>query len=158
MARRARGFGMHVIYNQRRRLPAELERALLATYVPLDELFRQSHFLSVHCPLTPETRHIVSKERMARMPTGSIVVNTSRGACVDEADLADVLETSPVAAAGIDVFEDEPNVNKNLLKRNNVVLTPHIASADRRTREAMARMAADNVVAFVRGEALLSPV
>ena len=158
MARRARGFGMHVIYNQRRQLPAELERALLATYVPLDELFRTSHFLSVHCPLTSETHHIVSKERMTSMRAGSILVNTSRGACVDEAALADILESGPIAAAGIDVFEDEPRVHKNLLKRMNVVLTPHIASADRRTREAMARMAADNVVAFVRGEALLSPV
>jgi lactate dehydrogenase-like 2-hydroxyacid dehydrogenase len=157
MARRARGFGMHVLYNQRRQLPAEVERALLATFVPLDELFRASDFLSLHCPLTTETRHIVSKERMQSMKPGSILVNTARGGCVDEAALADVLDAGPIGAAGLDVFEDEPRVHENLLKRNNVVLTPHIASADRRTREAMARMAADNVIAFAQGKEVLSP-
>jgi glyoxylate reductase len=158
MARRARGFGMHVLYNQRGRLPPEVERALLATFVPLDELFRASDFLSIHCPLTAETHHIVSKERMLTMKQGSVLVNTSRGGCVDEASLADILESGPIGAAGLDVFEDEPRVHKNLLKRTNVVLTPHIASADRRTREAMARMAADNVIAFAQGKELLSPV
>jgi glyoxylate reductase len=158
MARRARGFGMRVSYAQRTRLGPELERALLATWVPTDELFRSCDFVTVHCPLTAETRHIVSRERLASMKPGSVLVNTSRGPCVDEAALAHALESGPLAAAGLDVFEDEPHVHENLLKRTNVVLTPHIASADRRTREAMARMAINNVVAFAEGRPLVSPM
>jgi glyoxylate reductase len=158
LARRARGFGMRVLYTQRRRLPVELERALLATFVELGALFRESDFVSVHCPLTEETRHIVSRDRLRSMKPSSVLVNTSRGGCVDEAALAEALETGPPGAAGLDVFENEPHPNENLLKRNNVVLTPHIGSADRRTREAMARLAVDNVLAFSRGEELPTPV
>ena len=157
MARRARGFGMRLVYHQRRRLPEELERALLASFVTLDELFRASDFVSVHCPLTDETRHIVSRERLASMKPGSILVNTSRGGCVDEAALAEALE-SGLGGAGLDVFEDEPRVDENILKRLNVVLTPHIASADRRTREAMSSLAVDNVLSQVQAHDLLTPV
>lgn len=159
VARRARGFGMRVLYAQRTRLAPELERALGATWTPtVDALFAACDFVSVHCPLTPETRHIVSRARLRSMKAGSVLVNTARGPCVDEAALAEALERGPLAAAGVDVFEDEPHVHENLLKRTNVVLTPHVASADRRTREAMARMAVDNVLAFARGEPLPTPV
>lgn len=158
MARRARGFGMHVLYAQRTRLAPELERALGATFTSVDALFASADFVSLHCPLTPETRHLASRARLASMRPGSVLVNTSRGPCVDEAALADALERGPLAAAGLDVFEDEPRVHENLLKRENVVLTPHIASADRRTREAMARAAIDNVLAFGAGRPLPSAV
>ena len=158
VARRARGFGMRVLYTQRRRLEEALERALSATWVPLEELFASSDFVTLHCPLTAETRHIVSRERLASMRAGSVLVNTARGACVDEAALADALEHGPLVAAGLDVFEDEPRVHPRLLAQPNAVLTPHIGSADRRTREAMAAVAADNVLALARGEPLPNPI
>jgi glyoxylate reductase len=158
MARRARGFGMSVFYNNRRRLAPELERALLATWVPLERLFAEVDFLSVHVPLTEETRHLVSRERLATMRAGSVLVNTSRGAVVDEAALAEALASGPLGAAGLDVFEDEPRVHPALLARENAVLTPHVGSADGRTRAAMASLAADNVLAWLRGEPLPSPV
>jgi glyoxylate reductase len=158
MARRARGFGMRVLYHQRTRLSPELERALLATWVPLAELFAAADFLSVHVPLGPETRHLVSRERLATMRPGSVLVNTSRGPVVDEAALAEALERGPLGAAGLDVYEDEPRVHPALLARDNAVLTPHLGSADARTRAAMAGLAADNVLAWLRGEPLPSPV
>jgi len=158
VARRARGFGMRVLYAKRTRLTPDLEHALLATWVPLEEIFRASDFVSVHLPLTPETHHIVSRERLLSMKTGSVLVNTSRGGCVDEAALAAALENGPLGAAGLDVFEREPSIEKNILKRNNVVVTPHIASADRAARQAMAALAVDNVLAWAKGGPLPSPV
>ena len=180
VARRARGFGMHVFYTQRNPLDAALERALGASFRPIDELFRACDFVTLHCPLTAETRHLVSRERLATMKPGSVLVNTSRGACVDEAALADALERAGAGvvpasggpgAAGLDVFEREPVggsieagttrtvvVEPRLLALPNVVLTPHVGSADRRTREAMAGLAADNVLAFARGAPLVTPV
>ena len=159
VARRARGFGMHVGYTQRRREPEALERALGATFVPsLDDLCATSDAISIHCPLTPETRHLFSAERLARMRPGSILVNTARGPVVDEAALAHALEHGPLAAAGLDVFENEPRVHPALLARDNAVLAPHIGSADRPTREAMASTAATNVIRVLRGEAPLTPV
>lgn len=158
VARRARGFGMHVLYTQRARLDEKLERALGATFVPIDELFRACDFVTLHCPLTTETHHIASRERIASMKPGSVLVNTARGPCVDEAALADALERGPLAAAGLDVFEREPEIDARLRARTNAVLTPHIGSADRRTRAAMAALAADNVIAFARGEPLLTRV
>jgi glyoxylate reductase len=151
MARRARGFGMHVGYAQRRRLDESVERALGATWVGLDELFATSDFVSLHCPLTPETRGLVSGARLATMRKGSVLVNTARGGCVDEAALAHALERGPLAAAALDVFEDEPVVPPALLALPNVVLTPHIASADAPTRRAMASMAVTSVIAVLAG-------
>ncbi len=158
VARRARGFGMRVLYTQRLRLASDLERSLAATYAELDELLAGSDIVSLHCPLTPETRGLLSAERLSRMKRGSVLVNTSRGPVVDESALAVALEKGPLAAAGLDVYEDEPRVNPRLRERPNVVLTPHIASADRPTREAMARMAVDNVLAVLEGKAPLNPV
>jgi glyoxylate reductase len=168
MARRARGFGMHVLYTQRARLaeglePGDpslrLERALGATYVAsLDEMLAWSDFVSIHCPLTAETRHLFSAERLARMRPGSVLVNTARGPIVDEAALAHALEHGPLAAAGLDVYEDEPRVHPALLARPNAVLAPHIGSADRTTREAMASTAIANVLRVLAGEAPVNPV
>jgi glyoxylate reductase len=159
MARRARGFGMHVFYTQRTRLPEGLERALGVSFVPsVDELLGWADVVSIHCPLTPDTRHLFSAERLAKMRPGSILVNTARGPIVDEAALAKALVAGPLAAAGLDVFEEEPKVHPELLGLPNVVLAPHIGSADRDTREAMAAMAVANAAKVLEGEAPLSPV
>ncbi len=159
VARRARGFGMHVGYHQRTREPEMLERALGATFVSsLDELCATSDAISIHVPLSSATRHLFDAPRLARMRPGSVLVNTARGPIVDEAALAHALEHGPLAAAGLDVFEAEPKVHPALLARPNAVLTPHIGSAERPTREAMASVAAANVVRVLRGEAPLTPV
>jgi glyoxylate reductase len=158
MARRARGFGMRVLYAARTRANPDVERALGAALASLDELFEHADFVSLHCPLTPETRHLVNAERLARMKPGSVLVNTARGACVDEAALAVALRAGIPAAAGLDVFEDEPRVHPALLALDNVVLAPHIGSADGPTRVAMARMAVDNARAVLAGGAPLHPV
>jgi glyoxylate reductase len=152
MARRARGFGMPVLYAARTRASQNVERALGATAVSLDELFQLADFVSLHCPLTSETRHLVNAGRLARMKPGAVLVNTARGACVDESALAHALRVGPIAAAGLDVFEDEPRVDASLLALDNVVLAPHIGSADRPTRVAMAAMAIDNVRAVLAGQ------
>ncbi len=158
MARRARGFGMHVGYSQPRRLDEALERALGAAWVETDALFAQSDFVSLHCPLTPATRRVANRARLASMRRGAILVNTARGACVDEAALAEALERGPLAAAGLDVFEDEPVVRPELLARPNAVLAPHIGSADATTRRAMSAMAVENVRAVLAGRPPLNPV
>jgi glyoxylate reductase len=159
VARRARGFGMQVGYTQRNRLPEMLERAVGATFVPnLDELCATSDAITIHTPLTPETRHLFSKERLAKMRAGSILINTSRGPLIDEAALAEALQHGPLAAAGLDVFEEEPKVHPALLACSNVVLAPHIGSADRPTREAMASLAAANLIRVLKGESPLSLV
>lgn len=159
VARRARGFGMHVGYTQRTRIPENLERALGATFVPdLDELCATSDALTVHLPLTKETRGIFSAARLARMKPGLVFVNTSRGPIVDEAALAHALEHGPIAAAGLDVYEDEPRIHPALLARPNAVLAPHIGSAERETREAMAHLAAANVISVLGGLPALTPV
>jgi len=151
VARRARGFGIRVYYAQRTRLSEAMERALGARYVPVDGLFVESDFVSLHCPLTEETRGIASRARLLSMKPGSLLVNTSRGLCVDEAALVEVLGRGPLAGAGLDVYAHEPEVPASLVAMQNVVLGPHIASAEKETREAMAMMAVDNIVAAMQG-------
>jgi glyoxylate reductase len=158
MARRARGFGMRVLYANRTRAPAELERALGATAMDLDELFGQADIVSLHCPLTPETHHLVNARRLARMKPGAILINTTRGSVVDEPALASALASGPLGGAGLDVYEEEPRVYPALLALENVVLAPHIGSADRPTREAMGRIAAENVLAVLAGRPALNSV
>jgi len=159
MARRARGFGMHVGYTQRKRIPENLERVLGATYVPdIDELCATSDAISIHCPLTPETRGLFSAERLARMKQRSLLINTARGAIIDEPALAAALQNGPLAAAGLDVYVDEPRVHPALLALRNVVLAPHIGSAERETREAMASLAAANMIAVLHERPPLTPV
>jgi glyoxylate reductase len=159
VSRRARGFGMHVLYTQRNALPAAMALGLGATFVPeLDDLLAQSDSVTIHCPLTPATRHLFDAPRLARMKPGAVLVNTARGPIVDEAALAHALEHGPLAAAGLDVFEDEPRVHPSLLARPNVVLAPHIGSADRPTRAAMASLAIDNMLEVLAGRAALTPV
>ncbi len=158
VAQRARGFGMRVLYATRGDPPEAAARALGAERAAVDEVFARADFVSLHCPLTAETRNLVDARRLALMKPGSVLVNTARGGCVDEAALARALERGPLVAAGLDVFAAEPRVHPALLAREDVVLAPHVGSADRPTREAMARIAADNVLAVLAGGEALTPV
>lgn len=152
VAARARGFSMRVLYAQRTRLPDEEAAALGVAYASLDDLFAASDIVALCCPLTPETRGLVSAERLSRMKRGSVLVNTSRGPCVDEAALAHALRTGHLFAAGLDVYAEEPKIHPALLACENVVLAPHLGSADRPTREAMARICVEAIRAVLSGQ------
>ncbi|MBV9111089.1 MAG: D-glycerate dehydrogenase [Gemmatimonadetes bacterium] len=158
VARRAGGFGMRVIYHGRSPLLPEDEAAREAESVSFDELVERADVLSLHAPLTPETRHVISRDVLRRMRPGSYLVNTARGELVDEAALVDVLRDGPLAGAGLDVYEREPAITPGLLDLPNVVLLPHIGSATRDTRTRMAMLAARNVHAVLRGEPPLTPI
>ena len=150
VARRARGFGMQVLYHARSAKP-EIESGLGAERRDLDELLRQSDFVSVHTPLNGETQHLIGARELSLMGEGAVLVNTSRGAVVDEAALADALAESRIFSAGLDVYEEEPKVHPKLMGLENVVLAPHIGSASIETRDRMAAMAAENIVAALKG-------
>jgi len=145
VARRATAFGMRIEHHRR------------TDGIPLDELLRTADVVSLHVPLTEETRGLMSRERLALLRDGATLINTSRGAIVDEEALVDELVSGRISA-GLDVFAEEPRVPEDLLGLTNVVLTPHVASATVETREAMTRVLVDNVLAFVRGEPLPNPV
>ena len=151
VARRALGFQMRVLYNDAVRAPADVEKELNAEFVDRDRLFRESDFISLHVPLLPDTRHLISKDNLEKMKRTAFLVNTSRGPVVDEAALAEALENGKIAGAALDVFEHEPKVHPALLTRKDVILTPHMASASLETRTKMAVMAANNVVALFEG-------
>jgi len=159
VARRASGFGMRIIYHDVARADAALEDALGATFVPLDELFAESDFVSLHVNLTPETRGLIGRDALARMKPTAIVVNTSRGPVVDSMALHDALRDGVIAAAALDVTDPEPlPADHPLVRLPNCLVVPHIASASRATRGQMARMAAANLLAGLRGERLPTPV
>ena len=150
MARRARGFDMEVHYYNRQRLTPELEEG--ATFHDnLDDLLAVSEFLSLHCPATPETTDLMNRERLAKLPTGAILVNTARGALVDEAALIEALQSGHLAAAGLDVFRQEPGGNPAFAALDTLFMLPHIGSATRDTRDAMGFRALDNLDAFFGG-------
>ena len=151
VARRALGFEMKVLYSDAVRAPEEVERELHAEFVDRDRLFRESDFISLHVPLLPDTRHLISHENLDKMKRTAFLVNTSRGPVVDEAALAQALENRKIAGAALDVYEHEPLVHPALLSRRDVILAPHIASASLDTRTKMAVMAANNVVAIFDG-------
>lgn len=158
VARRAAPFGLRVVYAQRRRLQESVESALGARFVPLDELLRTSDLVSLHCPLTPATQHLLDRDRLRAMKPGAILLNTGRGALVDEAALVECLRSGPLAAAGLDVYEREPALSPGLAVLPNVVLLPHIGSASHETREEMARMAVADCLAVLEGRPPLHPV
>ncbi|WP_181774846.1 2-hydroxyacid dehydrogenase [Amycolatopsis pittospori] len=151
MARRALGFGMRIVYSGRSRLSEEVEKTLGAEYVSFTELLERSDVVSLHCPLTPETRHLIDADALKTMKPGAYLINTTRGPVVHEAALADALEAGEIAGAGLDVFEAEPEVEPRLLELENVVLTPHLGSATVETRTAMAVLAAENVASVLTG-------
>lgn len=152
LARRAYGFNMRVLYSDAVRAPVNVEEQLRAEYVDRDKLFRDSDFISLHVPLLPDTRHLISKENLEKMKPTAYLINTSRGPVVDEAALAEALEGKKIAGAALDVYENEPKVNPALVARKGVILTPHIASASVDTRTKMSVMAANNVVALFEGK------
>jgi glyoxylate reductase len=152
VARRARGFGMRVLYWAPRRKPEELERELDMTYVPFDQLLEESDFVSLHSPLRPETRHQIGKRELALMKPTAFLINTARGAIVDEAALVQALAKHQIAGAGLDVFEHEPKVTPALLAMPNVVATPHLGSAVVEVRERMANIVVDNILALLNGK------
>lgn len=159
IARRgAHGFGMQVIYHNRSRLDPEKEAACQARYVRKDALFEQADHVVLVLPYTPEAYHTVGAAEIARMKPTATLVNIARGGIVDEAALVTALRERRIAAAGLDVFEGEPKVNPGLLTVPNVVLTPHIASATRPTRMAMAMLAADNLIAYLNEGRALTPL
>ena len=157
-ARRARAFGMDVVYAGRRRAPEEVEAELGARFLPLEELLATADVVSLHCPLSAETRHLIDAAALGRMQPSAFLVNTTRGPVVDEAALADAVRAGTIAGAGLDVFEHEPEVKPALLDLENVVLIPHLGSATVETRTAMGVLAAENVAAVLGGGSAVSPV
>jgi glyoxylate reductase len=150
MANRAEAFGMSIVYSGRTNRGDG--------FVSFEELLARSDVVSLHCPLTPETRHLIDAAALRAMKPGAYLVNTTRGPVVDEAALADALEAGEIAGAALDVFEKEPEVEPRLLGRDDVVLSPHLGSATVETRTAMAVLAARNVAAVLAGRPPLTEV
>lgn len=156
VALRAKAFGMTIAYSNRNRLEDEADYE--AVNLPMDELFSTCDVVSLHCPYSPETHHLVDARRLALMKPTAYLINTARGPVVDEAALADALARNVIAGAGLDVFEYEPTVHPGLLDLENAVLLPHVGSATLETRTAMATLAARNAMAVLRGDAPLTRV
>lgn len=153
VAQRARAFGMEIASSSRRpRAEADVE------WMALDRVFATSDVVSLHCPLTEDTRHLVDADRLRSMKRTAVLVNTARGPVVDETALVAALRSGTIAAAALDVYEHEPRIADGLTALENVTLAPHLGSATRETREAMADLAIQNVAAFARGGDLLTPV
>ena len=160
IAKRLRGFDTRVLYNSRHRVDAKTELTLAATHVSKDELLNQSDILILILPYTAETHHYIGKAELEKMKRSAVLINMARGGIVDDGALAAALRARRIWAAGLDVYENEPNVNAALFELTNVVLSPHIASATEPTRQAMAMLAAQNCVAALttgRPPNLLNP-
>jgi len=160
VAKRARGFNMKVIYHNRSPLPDEITAPLEAQYMPLDDVVKNADFLSLHLPYTPAAHHLINKSRLNMMKPGAYLINTARGAHVDEKELVKHLKNNKIAGAALDVFEREPQLAPGLADLANVTLLPHLGSATIETRSAMAQMAAENVCAALAGhkpENILNP-
>ncbi len=150
MAKRSRGWDMKVLYHNRNR-SAEFEKEEGAEYCDLKRLLTESDFVSLHVPLTDSTRGMIGRDEFKMMKESAILINTARGPVVDEEDLIEALERREICAAGLDVYDSEPNLNEDFLKLDNVVLLPHIGSADEETRMKMVEIAADNVISVLEG-------
>src|SRR5881397_933740 len=158
IARRAQGFNMRILYHDAVRADAAVERELSATATDLETLLREADFVTLHTNLTPDTRHLIGERTLRLMRKSAVLVNAARGPIVDEAVLARALREGWIAGAGLDVFEEEPRIHPDLIPLQNVVLAPHIASASRDTRIAMATLAVRNCVAVLEGKAPITPV
>ncbi|MHA1303974.1 MAG: 2-hydroxyacid dehydrogenase [Candidatus Heimdallarchaeaceae archaeon] len=150
VAQRAKGFGMEILYYSKTR-KAEIERDLGAKFVTLDELLSQSDYVSLHCPYTPDTHHLIGEKEIALMKSSSYLINTARGKVIDEEKLIEALKEGKIRGAGFDVYYNEPKVSEDLIKLENVVLLPHIGSASIETRTKMAVMAAENLIEALNG-------
>jgi lactate dehydrogenase-like 2-hydroxyacid dehydrogenase len=157
MARRARGFDMDVVYHNRERLPPEREHG--ATWFPdFHAMLPHCHFLSVHAPLRPATDKIINAHALSLLPDGAVFVNTARGGLVDEAALYEALTSGKLFAAGLDVFCSEPDYDRRFANLDNVILSPHVGSASRETRNAMGFRALDNIAAVLNGAGPIDPL
>jgi len=152
VARRAAGFNMRVVFHDPESIPDRIIKELGVTRLPFDELLRVSDFISLHVPLFPATHHLLNDHTFALMKPTCIVINTSRGPVVDEKALVRAVRDGKIAGAGLDVFEREPEIEPELFAMENVILAPHIASASHETRLRMCMMAADNLIAALKGE------
>jgi glyoxylate/hydroxypyruvate/2-ketogluconate reductase len=160
IARRAIGFDMKVIYHNRKRITPELERKANAAYVSFDELLAQADFVVLQMPYSADTHHLIGKTQLAKMKRSAILINSTRGGVVDDAALIAALRDGTIRGAGLDVYENEPKLNPEFLKLDNVVLAPHVGSSTEATRKAMAMLAAQNLVAALQGDTppnLLNP-
>lgn len=157
MAEKSKGFNMKLLYHNRSR-DYEFEQAYDAEYVSLDRLLKEADIVSVHAPLTEETHHLLDYDKLSLMKHSGILINTARGPLVDEQALVRILKEEKIYGAGLDVFESEPFVSKELLTMDNVVLLPHIGSSSIETRTAMANLAADNIIDVLQGKTPISPV
>ncbi len=159
VAQRARGFGISIHYHNRRRVHPEIEAELEATYwESLDQMLAHMDLISVNCPQTPETYHLLNAERLDKLQAHAVIVNTSRGGIIDEAALVDRLAAGAIAGAGLDVYENEPAIHPKLLALDNVVLSPHLGSATHEGRIAMGEKVIINIKAFSDGHAPLDRV
>jgi glyoxylate reductase len=152
VAKRSLGFDMKVLYFGVRRKDTETEQCYGATYVALDTLLQESDFVTLHVPLTESTHHLIGKDKLALMKPTAFLINASRGAVVDEQALVEFLKERKIAGAALDVYEKEPQLSPGLSELDNVVLIPHLGSATMQTRNAMAEIVADNVIAALHGE------
>ncbi len=160
IARRAVGFDMKVIYHNRKPIQPELERKANASYVAFDALLAQSDFIVLQVPYSPATHHLIGAAQLVKMKPSAILINSTRGGVVDDAALIAALKNGTIRAAGLDVYENEPKLNPEFLALDNVVLAPHVGSSTEATRQAMAMLAAKNLVAALKGETppnLLNP-
>ncbi len=152
-ARRARGFSMQIYYHNRNRMDPQDEQQLDAQYTSsIDELIESSDILSLHCPLTPDTKHLINRDRLSRMKSGAIIINTARGPVIDEPALASALHEKQIGGAGLDVYEKEPEVHPDLLTAPNCLLLPHIGSATTETRSRMSALAASSIISHLSGK------
>ncbi len=158
VARRAQGFGMRLLYQDAVAADAATERELRATRTDLDTLLRESDFVTLHTPLSPETRHLINARTLKTMKRSAFLINAARGPVVDEAALVQALRDGWIAGAGLDVFEEEPKVHEGLIGLSNVVLAPHIASGSSETRLRMATLAVENCLAVLDGKTPPTPV
>ncbi len=152
MARRARGFDMNILYYDEYRPDPEVEKELGLTYVPFDELLQKADYVSIHVPLMESTHHLIGERELKLMKKTAYLINSARGPIVDEKALVKALQEKEIAGAGLDVFEDEPELAPGLAELDNVVLAPHIASATIETRSKMATMAAEGCLSVLKGE------
>ena len=158
VARRGKGFGMEIVYFNRNRVSPEIESSLGAEFVSFDQLLRRSDFLSLHAPLNEHSRHLFNQQTFQLMKSTAVLVNTARGALIDEVELVAALRDGRLAAAGLDVYEFEPKITEGLLGLDNVVLAPHLGSASTLARGDMVRLCCENVSAVLAGKPALTPV
>ena len=151
VARRAKGYQMTILYNKRKPDPKK-EKELGVQFVSLEDLLAKSDFVTLHVPLTEETRHMINKDTLAKMKKGAYLINTARGPVVDENDLVEALRSGHLAGAALDVYDNEPNINPELIGMENVILTPHIASATWEAREKMGEQAVSAILGTLEGK------